>query len=247
MYNDTEKLIWDFLLDRIENEYGVAGLIGNLYAESGLVPNNLQNSYQKKLGFTDEEYTKAVDTRQYTNFVNDSAGYGLAQWTYWSRKRGLLTYAKSKDKSIGDLTMQLEYLMKELSSMFNSVLVTLRTAESVKEASDVVLIKFERPANMSEENKTRRAEICQRFYDTYSAKPTRVSIELPVLKRGAKNETVKTLQRLLLQMKYSLGGYGADGSFGSATERAVKEYQRENNLSADGSVGEETWSRLLNG
>lgn len=37
----------------IKNPYGVAGLMGNLYAESALSPINLQNSYEKKLGYTD--------------------------------------------------------------------------------------------------------------------------------------------------------------------------------------------------
>lgn len=58
------------------------------YAESGLMPNNLQNTYNNKLGKTDAEYTAAVDNGSYGNFVKDSAGYGLAQWTYWSEKAG---------------------------------------------------------------------------------------------------------------------------------------------------------------
>ena len=52
---------------------------------------------------TDAEYTAAVDAGTYTNFVNDKAGYGLAQWTYWSLKQEMLNYFKSKKKSIGDL------------------------------------------------------------------------------------------------------------------------------------------------
>jgi hypothetical protein len=85
--------------------------MGNLYAESALTPTNLQNSYNKKLNLTDNEYTAAVDSGKYKNFVKDSAGYGLAQWTYWSRKENLLKYANSKGKSIGDINMQLEFLM----------------------------------------------------------------------------------------------------------------------------------------
>lgn len=67
--------------------------MGNLYAESALKPTNLQNTYEKKLGFSDTAYTQAVDNGTYTNFVKDSAGYGLAQWTHWSRKQALLAYA----------------------------------------------------------------------------------------------------------------------------------------------------------
>jgi len=66
-------------MSKINNAYGVAGLMGNLYAESGLRSNNLQNTYEKTLGMTDEKYTAMVDNGSYTNFVHDSAGYGLAQ------------------------------------------------------------------------------------------------------------------------------------------------------------------------
>jgi long-subunit fatty acid transport protein len=37
-------------------------------------------------------------------------GYGLAQWTFWSRKQALLDFAKTAGKSIGDMTMQLDFL-----------------------------------------------------------------------------------------------------------------------------------------
>lgn len=235
----SERTIWLFLADKLGNEYGAAGLMGNLKAESGLVSTNLQNSYQNALGFSDLTYTKAVDDGTYTNFEKDKAGYGLAQWTYWSRKRDLLNYARKTCRSIGDETMQLEFLMQELQKSFKAVWNTLRTAKSVKEASDIVLTQFERPANMTAANKVRRADIGQKIYDTYATKYKMVRVELPVLKKGAKCEAVRTVQTLL--------GIEADGSFGGDTDRAVKEFQKEQGMTADGSVGAGTWSRLLNG
>lgn len=81
----NEATIWRFLKSQGMTDAGVAGLMGNLFAESGLNPKNLQNTYEKKLGYTDVTYTAAVDNGTYTNFVRDSAGYGLCQWTYWTR------------------------------------------------------------------------------------------------------------------------------------------------------------------
>ena len=114
--SSNEEKIWNFLISKGLNKCGAAGLMGNLQAESGLRPNNLQNSYEKKLNMTDDAYTQAVDKGTYSNFVRDSAGYGLAQWTYWSRKQNLLDFAKSRKSSIGDLEMQLEFLYKEISN-----------------------------------------------------------------------------------------------------------------------------------
>lgn len=167
-----EKVIWDFLMDKLGNAYGVAGLMGNLYAESALKPTNLQNSYEKKLGYSDDGYTAAVDNGSYTNFVRDSAGYGLAQWTYWSRKQNLLQYAQSKKMSIGNLTMQLEFLYKELSESYKSVLNTLKTAKSIRVASDAVLTKFERPANMGTSVQEKRASYGQKYHDKYASTAT---------------------------------------------------------------------------
>lgn len=147
---DTEKTIWDYLMKKIGNTYGVAGLMGNLYAESGLRANNLQNSYEKKLNITDAEYTRLVDENAYPDFVKDKAGYGLAQWTFWSRKQALLDFAKSKGKSIGDLQMQLDFLWKELMMSYPAVLTVLQNAENVREASDAVLLWYERPADQSD-------------------------------------------------------------------------------------------------
>lgn len=126
--NSIEEKIYNFLYGRIKNAFGVSGLMGNLYAESGLVPTNLQNSFEKKLGYTDDTYTTSVDNGDYTNFVHDSAGYGLAQWTYWSRKENLLLFVRSRNQSIGDLESQLEFLYQELSTGYKAVLTKLKAA-----------------------------------------------------------------------------------------------------------------------
>ena len=143
----NEQKIWNYLKAKGLNDCGTAGLMGNLFAESALRPTNLQQTYEKSLGFTDDTYTAAVDNGSYNNFIKDSAGYGLAQWTYWSRKQNLQVYAKSKGKSIGDLEMQLEFLMKELTESYKTVLALLKTAATVRAASDIVLLQYERPAN----------------------------------------------------------------------------------------------------
>lgn len=82
----NEQIIWNYFKNKGFTDAGIAGLMGNLYAESGLRPTNLQNTFEKKLNYTDDSYTKAIDNGTYKNFVKDKAGYGLAQWTYWSRK-----------------------------------------------------------------------------------------------------------------------------------------------------------------
>lgn len=163
---NNEEKIWNYLIGKGLSTAGTAGLMGNLYAESGLRPNNLQNSYEKSLGYTDESYTAAVDNGMYMNFVHDGAGYGLAQWTYWSRKQAMLAFAQEAGKSIGDLETQLGFLIKELEG-YKTVFSLLKTTSSVKAASDSILVNFERPADQSEAAKQRRAGYGQIYYDKY--------------------------------------------------------------------------------
>ena len=176
---EDEKTIWNFLMVHIDNEYGVAGLMGNLYAESALRSNNLQQSYETKLGYNDTTYTTAVDNGSYDNFVKDAAGYGLAQWTYWSRKQAMLEFHQSKKKSIGDLQTQLEFLVKELSESYKGVWSDLKNATSILAASNSVLLKFERPANQGESVQKKRAEYGQKYYDKYADLPVATEPEAP--------------------------------------------------------------------
>lgn len=64
-----------------------------------------------------------------------------------------------------------------------------------------------------------------------------------VLRRGSRNSAVLYLQKLLLSYLYPITLL--DGIFGAETERAVRSFQTENGLVADGIVGRNTWNALL--
>ena len=179
---DNAKAIWDRLYSSIQNPYGVAGVLANFMAESNLRANNLQNTYEKSLGMTDEEYTAAVDNGSYSNFIHDSAGYGLFQATFWSIKESLLNYAKSRGVSIGDRDMQNDWFIQVMKGQYTSIWTVLTTAKTVREASDAVLLKFERPADQSEAVQVKRASYGQTYFDKYaSATPADQKGDVPVL------------------------------------------------------------------
>ena len=166
--SDEEK-IWNFLKGKGLNDFAAAGVMGNLYAESGLSPINLENYYESRLGMNDKEYTAAVDNDSYDNFVHDSAGYGLAQWTYWSRKQALLELVKSKGVSIGNLEAQLEYLWQEMQS-YHGMMAKLKGAASVEDATSVFMLEFERPADQSAAAQWGRANFSKDFYRSYAGR-----------------------------------------------------------------------------
>lgn len=69
----------------------------------------------------------------------------------------------------------------------------------------------------------------------------------PTLKSGSSGSDVKKLQQSLVDAGYDVGSAGVDGIFGSATEAALKKYQQDNGLTADGIAGENTLGKLYGG
>ena len=122
---------------------------------------------------TDEQFVAAVDSGKYSadKFIHDGYGMGLAQWTHYSRKQALLNYVKAAGKSIGDLETQLAFLLKEIKG-YTSVWNSLTTASSVREASNAVLTRYERPADQSEAAQVKRAGYGQTHYEKYAAAST---------------------------------------------------------------------------
>ena len=169
MAHEYAKTIWDYLMAKIGNEYGVAGLMGNLQAESALCPYRVQGDFSTNYT-TSLQYTTNVDkgvVSEY-DFVHNGpggGGYGLAQWTFYTRKQALYNRYKSGGyTSIGSIDLALDHLYAELVNDYPGVLGVLKSAKSVREASDKVLHDFERPADQSEAVEVARESMGQGWY-----------------------------------------------------------------------------------
>lgn len=138
--------IYDRLRSYGMSHAGACAMLGNFEAESALEANNLQNSYEKKLGFVDELYTNSVDNGDYKNFAGDGAGYGLAQWTYGPRKQNLLEFANSRGSSIGDEDMQVDFAVHELRTEYSGLWSFLCSTDDMYTATSRICKEFERPA-----------------------------------------------------------------------------------------------------
>lgn len=165
--------IWDKLMLEIGNEYGVAGLMGNLVAESGLIPYRLQSDFTDGYS-TSVEYTNNVDSgiiSEY-DFVHNGpngGGYGLAQWTYYTRKQALYDMKQSMNVSIGSVELAITYLIQELNTSYPSVMTSLKNATSIRQASDTVLHDFESPHDQSESVEQSRSNLGESVYTEYSS------------------------------------------------------------------------------
>lgn len=123
----TEEVVWDYLKAAGYSDIQVAGIIGNLYQESGLNPARVESNGE---------------------------GIGLVQWSF-GRKQSLINYASSKGKDWSDLESQLEFLVSELDSkqFYQPYKDTFMNPYSVSEATEAFCFGFERPnkekANLS--------------------------------------------------------------------------------------------------
>lgn len=165
--NSNEEKIFEYLTEVAGyNPAAACGIMANIYCESAFIPTNLENAYEKKLGYNDASYTYAVDSGQYNNFVRDAAGYGLCQWTYWTRKQELLNYAKSAGNSIGDLTMQLGFLEKELSgtALEEYIEAIPSTDQGAYKVGYYFCEKYENPAQTADEKSVYRGNLAKNTY-----------------------------------------------------------------------------------
>ena len=165
-YNTRQ--IWNRLRDKGYSAAGIAGIMGNMNAESGMRANNLQDYYEKKLGMNDTVYTSKVNSKQYSRdkFINDGAGYGLVQSTWNVLKQGLYDNTVGKGLAIDSIPGQINALSSQLSSRYSRLNNYLKTTTNVSEASDKFLLQFENPANPDATKQFRRNSALG-FYNLY--------------------------------------------------------------------------------
>ncbi|GIE99852.1 phage tail tip lysozyme [Paractinoplanes rishiriensis] len=138
---------------------GAAGLVGNLMAESGVIPERIEGSAEntpmRAEGFDGRVRTfTPVEIRDRDRAGGRGPrlpGVGLAQWTSPRRRAGLFTHVVNGRRLgpaiLSDLAAQVDYLVTELGRDYRAVDAVLRTpAVTVDRASDIVLLRFEVPA-----------------------------------------------------------------------------------------------------
>lgn len=182
-----EKTIYDRLIKEGITPAGAAGLMGNIYAESGMLPNRvetlcLQRLRENGMDYTNASYTAAVDAGKISraSFLNPlpekQYGYGLCQWTSPGRKAGLYDLCKKRSVSIGDAETQIEWLLQELKNSFKGVLKILTSTKDVLTASNTVLTQFEKPADTGSSVRETRYQYSMNYYNKFVKGETTVAV-----------------------------------------------------------------------
>ena len=143
---DYVKNIYGFFVKNGIDKVATAGILGNLKAESNFMPNNVGDDinagYASKMGasynspwvgvgISDEDFTAKVDSGEITKEqftdgrwggINNNGiyGYGLMQWCPKEYKESLYERAKAAKVSVGDLDMQLKYILDIMKTYSDS-------------------------------------------------------------------------------------------------------------------------------
>jgi|GEM_PF-1662229 len=153
--SDNQQKAFNYFIGKGLSPQQSAGIVGNLIAESGVNPKRVQSTE-----------TPQGDKDNIT--VNDNTGYGIAQWTSRGRQQGLVDLARRRGLNIeGDLSLQLDYVFLELS---RGLINQLKAAPDLLSASNIILLKYERPADQSASVQAKRAALGQQVLNRYGDK-----------------------------------------------------------------------------
>lgn len=177
-FNDYMPILWNELMTIIGNEKGVAALMGNIYAESGCTPYACQPNRAYSVCMT---YINNVDnhsisewqfvhrgTSQTGGVASGQGGFGLCQWTYYTRKQNMYDEWENDSRSIGDIYFQIDFIEWELNNTHTDTLTVLQNAIGILSASNYVLFNYEGPEDKSTDVQDTRANYAQQIYDQYA-------------------------------------------------------------------------------
>ena len=168
------KPTWQALLAKFGNKIAVAGIMGNFYAESKIVPYCRQGNTVPPWT-TSEQYTEKINNGTYTRnqFVNDGIGYSFPQWTYYTRKRAMYDFWKASGaSSIGDFYgVVLPFFYSEISGN-TEMLDKIANATSIRDFTIYFLRNYEKPAGVNDPKEwDKRHDMAQQVYQMCEGVP----------------------------------------------------------------------------
>lgn len=157
--SSNEEQIWNYLKSQGFSNAGIAGIMGNLQQESGLRPDNVQNG----MGYEDADYVAGIKngTISRDDFIHDSRGFGIAQWTYYTRKAAL--YDTLGPENIDSLSGQLDFMISEMG---NDLTSQMKNASDVASATNTFENVYERAGTP---NMDARRSNAANYYDKYNS------------------------------------------------------------------------------
>ena len=239
----VEQRVYNYLVSEMKLNTAACGVMANIEYESNF-----------RLG----------------NISDGGTSYGLCQW-HKGRWRSLKSYCSKNGLNATSLEGQLAFLNYELAKNYGKVYRYIHnvsnTAGGAYDAAYYWCYYYEVPTNRGSKAVKRGNVARNKYWKRYkgyngktivgvvpvsvsSKKETTVSsyvktsspdVYSRVLKKGLKGDDVKYIQQKLKDLGYSVS---VDGDFGNGTLNAVRQFQTDNGMTADGVCGPATWKKI---
>lgn len=235
---------------------GALALMCNWECESGCESCRVQGDFQTDR-FQSREYARKVDNALVSDdwFIYDGRGWGLAQLTFWSRKKEFLKYCRSRSISIANEEVQVDFSVFELRTQYKTLWADLCSCgeEDLYKMTELVCKQYERPAYNNVQDRATAAVAIRNELQGKAVEQIDNSVATDIddgskfwpprmICNGMNGADVTALQGLLLAHGYTYGN--TLGVFGDSTERAVRKFQQDNALAVDGIAGPMTWAAI---
>lgn len=249
----SKETIYSYLRQGGLSHNGACAMMGNMYCESLLK----SDIVEKRCPMSDEAYTKAVNDGSMScyQFSHDSYGYGLVQWTFYTRKEELWKVTVGNGLSVADEMRQCEFCTAELKRDNKDLFDYLSGNCDLYKATERICKEYERPAYNNIDARYNKAKEYDRDLKD-SGSPTgslptpvppqstdSVDITVRVLRKGDVGRDVFMMQTGLSDMGIECGI--PDGDFGKLTEAGVNDLKESVGLPMDGTVDADVWQILF--
>lgn len=172
--------VWSYLLKKFNNnEYGVAGIMGNMYAESIIYSNRKQNDNAIPPGSASTSYTSGINNKTISKntFVNDGVGYGLVQFTFWTLKEQLYNATVAKGIDVSDYKVQIKTMRNQMTS---SLIQAIEDATEIETPTKKFLHEYENPAEQGPSVEQLRISYATEIYTHFHGTPPVPTSDFPI-------------------------------------------------------------------
>lgn len=181
---------------------GACSSLAQIQDESRFIVNNVEDGR----GWTDDEYTRAVDNGTYSDFCTDEIGYGLIQLTHQERKTNFWNFTQIRKQSIGDLDNQTAYILWELYKKFPGIWAQLCTSHDLYALTKLLLEKWENP-DEKEKNMVERYGYAQEWLKQAQALEASGALDEEDTKQQSQTSGVEAAIGKVLALAKSEVGY----------------------------------------
>ena len=163
----SKQTIWNYLKTHTSlSDEAIAGIMGNMEAESNCEACRVQGDFTSDRRVS-KQYAQQVNSGMLPNWHTDSKGWGLCQWTFYSRKDNLRKTCQSYGVGIEDENAQLAFMLAEMQMEFGNMWNRLLITHDIAEAAALMCREYERPAVL---NITDRTRFGQQIYAQFHGK-----------------------------------------------------------------------------